>query len=605
MFKTSEELATYYSALSLPSNIVSSYSRMIDKWLEHNGIEWTVNRCKSIYTDFIRFHAGEEPVGLWYKKNRKGLPSGIHSRLFELSLRKKNKFSCMTLLRSYTRFISKETTSQQTDKFLLGVNAPISEIDSSISDNLISAGLKYIGVTRSVISQPSYLSYTPSPGRRLPTCWGTTLPEEGNWQGQWETMVQTKVGIHLMAKYKTIFRDVKKGFHSIQIGVTSFAPQGIDAVGKIGLIQEPGFKLRAVANPNRVYQIALKPLGDIIYDTLKTLPWDCTFDQSKATPHLQKHLQESRRAYCIDLTGATDYFPLSLQLSLLSKLFPDHSDYISLFDELSRSPWIFQDTVIQWKRGQPLGLFPSFGSFALCHGLLLLSLCPNGYENNFFVLGDDVVILDDNLALAYLKVLKALRCPVSISKSINSNKIIEFGGKIISKDFVFPQLKWRQLSDDNFIDIVKLLGMKALRLLRPRQRKVVKAIWDIPDFVGGLGFNPDGISLSDRYEKYLTLFGEDSGTFLMSYDRKFNQFFNEEVKSPYSRNHLYWDDSKLSDLDQRSAALCSRYLPMFVKMYGVMGTNLYSVVPNKDVLPISGFAGERQTLLTRLERTIA
>jgi hypothetical protein len=33
-------------------------------------------------------------------------------------------------------------------------------------------------------------------------------------------------------------------------------------IGKIGFIQEPGYKLRAVANPNRVYQLSLEPMAE-------------------------------------------------------------------------------------------------------------------------------------------------------------------------------------------------------------------------------------------------------------------------------------------------------------------------------------------------------
>jgi hypothetical protein len=605
MFKTNEDLATYFAALSLPRDIVMPYSHMVDKWLVCNGTEWTVNRCKSIYTDFIRYRAGLPLEGKWYRKNRDGLPHGILSRIFKLSRRKSKQFSCSTLLRSYTRFISHDATDQQISKFMEGVTTPDIMIDPIMVSSMCDVMVSYVGVRAALISQPSFLSYQPSPGKRVPTCWGTTKPEESHWSTQWETIEETRTGLYLRAKYNNIFRDVFAGFTPMRIGVKSFSPQGIDSVGKIGLIQEPGYKLRAVANPNRVYQIALKPLGDIIYDTLKELPWDCTFDQSKALPMIQSHLRNGNFAHCVDLSGATDYFPLSLQISLLNRLYPNHLDYIKMFEDISRSPWIFQDTTIVWTKGQPLGLYPSFGSFALTHGALLLSLNGGKHENAFFILGDDVVILDDDLASAYRSALVQIGCPVSESKSISSCMIAEFGGKIISHDVIEPQLKWRQLSDDNFIDIIRLLGAKAMRLLRPQQRKVVKAIWDIPDFVGGLGFNPDGIPLADRYEKYLTIFGEDHGTFLMSYDRKFNFFFNEEGENPNSSRTLsLWDGSKLPDLDQRSAALCLKYLPNLHKFYGILGTNLYTVSLDKGVLPIDGLTGKRVSLLMQLQHKL-
>lgn len=606
MLNTSEDLATYYSALSLPKDIVKTYANMIDKMLSCNGTQFTVDRQKEIYVDFVRYRAGLSPVGSWYKKNKSGLPSGILSRIFRLSLRKKFRFPCSVLLRSYTKFISKEATEQQLKKFLTGVTALPTPIDKGLIDGLCSSSRSLIGQIRCPkIIRPSYLSFNPSPNKRLPDCWGKTHPEESHWPFQWETIDQTKTGRYLRSKYSSIFTAVFTGVNTMVRGNISFTPQGIDSVGKIGLIQEPGLKLRAVANPNRIYQIALTPLANAIEDINVTLPWDCTFDQSKSFPMIQEHLRKGKRAHCVDLTGATDNFPLLLQTHLLRSILPDFDDDISLFEDISRSPWIFQDTTLVWTKGQPLGLRPSFGAFSLTHGMLLYHLNNRIHNNEFFVLGDDVIILNDKLALSYYNALKHLNCPISFHKSLSSAKMAEFGGKLIFTDHVEPQLKWRKLSDDNFIDIIKLLGPKGLRLLRPQQRKVAKAIWDIPDFLGGIGFNPDGLPLEVRYEKYLTLFGKDDGTFLMSYDRKFTSFFAEEYENP-SKMKLsqYWDYSKLPDLDQRSAALVSQYLPDFVSMYGIMGTNLYSVSLNKGVLPINGFAGSRLTLLAQLQRKL-
>jgi len=599
---TSEDLPTYHAALNLPKSLVSEYSKLILRWETNSGIEWTVSRCKEIYTDYVRYRAGLPLVGQWYKKNSAGLPAGILSHIFKLSLHKKRRFSCSVLLRSYTSHISKKVLPNQMDKFLKGVESPDIAIPSYITEGVLKAGRVFGPIWRSA-SQPSYISYQPSPGKRVPLPNGKTGPELDFYASQWVTIDSTDTGLFIQKKYHRIFNGVFKGFDRIKSyhKDTSFIPS-IDAVGKIGLIQEPGLKLRAVANPNRVYQVALKPLGEAIYSMVEQLPWDCTFDQKKATIPIQQHLSKQKRCHCVDLTGATDYFPLSLQIDLLHSMFPTLSDYIDLFYDISRSNWILEDRLVKWTRGQPLGLYPSFGSFAMTHGLLLFFLNDYCHNDKFFVLGDDVIILDDTLMLRYTETLKILECPVSLSKTISSKLLAEFGGKLITLDSVEPQLKWRQLSDDNFIDIVRLLGKGSLRLLRPKQRKVVKAIWDIPDTFGGIGFNPNGLPFKDRYEKYLNLFGKDDGTFLMSFDRKFNSFFMSEYKDPSNVKFTQqWDDFALPDLDQRSAALVAKHLPGFLSLYGILGTNLYSVVLDKDILPISGFVERRRTLLQMIQ----
>jgi len=605
MNKTLEGLSTYYAALDLPKHILFQYEKVVSGWLKNNGEQWTVDRLKTIYLDFVRYRSGMQPIGKWYRKNKDNLPSGFWSYLFRQAVQsKRRRFSCSVLLRSYTRYISPDATEKQLSKFLQGVTSDECDLPNHILEGMLK-GVKQLGVRLVKPIRPSFLCYSPSFGKRVPDCYGKTHPEESHWSFQWETIVNTKTGRFLHNKYPTIFKEVLKGINMYQEGYP-FSPDGIDSVGKIGLIQEPGYKLRAVANPNRVYQVALYPLGDIIYKTLEKFPWDCTYNQSKGFPAIQQHLQQNKRVHCVDLTGATDYFPLSLQIIVLRSMFLGMDLDISLFEDLSRSSWIFQDSTIKWTKGQPLGLYPSFGSFALTHGLLLFYLNNYSHNNDFFVLGDDVIILNDNLADKYYSSLKELQCPISESKSVTSSIMGEFGGKLIFRDYVEPQLKWRQLSDDNFVDIIKLLGKRGLRLLRPQQRKVVKLIWDIPDFVGGIGFNPEGLPLEVRYEKYLSLFGNDDGTYLMSYDRKFQSFFFKELKYP-SKNRIirsYWSGCALPDLDQRSAALVSKYLPLFARMYGLLGTNLYSVLPNKDVLPIDGAITRRKTLLLLLQQKL-
>jgi len=609
LHNTSEDLASYYAALTLPKSLVSEYQKLLEKWITCHGVPWTVDRCKTIYTDFVRYKAGLPLAGTWYAKNKIGLPKGVISHIFQLATSNKRKrFSCSVLLRAYTCYISDKPTEKQLSKFLSGVTCEDIIIPDDIRNGVVG-GVQYIGGPLVVEThQPSYLSYTPSPSRRVPLYNGKTAPEDTHWYSQWQTLQYTPTGRYLENKYRPIFSKVMSGFTRNIQGDCWPPSTVVDAVGKIGLIQEPGYKLRAVANPNRVYQIALKPLGDAIYKTVETLPWDCTFNQMKAIPSVQQHLQAESRCHCVDLSGATDYFPLSLQIDLLQVLYPNMVDYISLFKELSRSSWVMGNTTIKWTKGQPLGLYPSFGSFALTHGMLLFYLNNYTHNNEFFVLGDDVIILNDSLAAKYLESLQKMGCPISESKSITSRYLAEFAGKIISKDTIEPQLKWRHMSDDNFIDIIRLLGMRAMRLLRPQQRKVAKAICDIPDFLGGVGLNPHGIPLQDRVEKYLNLFGEKSSTFCMSYDRKFNDFFNKEVGPTDNRiASQSWDGSRLPDLDQRSALLVLKYLPLFIEMYGIMGTNLYSVIPveKRVSLPIDGFTGTRITLLELLQRKLS
>jgi len=243
-----------------------------------------------------------------------------------------------------------------------------------------------------------------------------------------------------------------------------------------------------------------------------------------------------------------------------------------------------------------LGLYPSFASFALTHGLLLFFLNDFKHENAFFILGDDVVILDPQLYDRYRTALTHLNCPVSESKTIQSDKLAEFAGKLILEDEVVDQFKWRDVSDDSFMDFVRNIGPKALALLRPRQRKVANAFWTVPDLFGGLGFNPEGKPLEERVYSFLSKFGHNKErSYLMSHNKLMSRFLYEQDPK------LIPGEISLSqeDFDQKSIGIVSQHLPSFVNWYEIVGKNLFSINPSLDCR-IEGSVG-RMTRLQQLE----
>jgi hypothetical protein len=276
--------------------------------------------------------------------------------------------------------------------------------------------------------------------------------------------------------------------------------------GEIHFLQEPGGKLRSVASPYRLFQEALRPLGQRVYEIVRQLPWDCTFNQERAIPHVQSHLMRGGKCFSIDLSSATDLFPLSLQIETLkSVLQVEDWDYIKLFEEISRSKWRSPIGPIRWTKGQPLGLFPSFGTFTLTHGLVLLYLNSGRHDHQFFVLGDDVIILNEKLKNDYQAMLAELGCPWSVDKSISSHELCEFAGKIITSTRVIPQLKWRRLSDDNFLDICRLLGSRSRCLLSGRQKDVFDQVAHLCDPIG-LNFSKPGDNLVTMIKRTLNFY---------------------------------------------------------------------------------------------------
>jgi hypothetical protein len=311
-------------------------------------------------------------------------------------------------------------------------------------------------------------------------------------------------------------------------------------IGNISYIQEPGYKLRAVANPNRLIQFALEPLKDAVWSLLAKIPEDCTFDQEKGIKDAHTWVQ-TQDVYSVDLSDATNHFPLELQLRLVEKsLPPSFKPYLDLFEFASRGHWKTPEgEFIQWTKGQPLGLGPSFGMFALGHHAVLRSL-QKVFDGDYRILGDDIVIIGKDLYKHYRRSLQRLGCPVSESKTLAGARVAEFGGRVIVPSGVITTFKWRQPSDRSFISCAQSLGPKSLPLFRPRQRKVLKELAIVPDVIGGLGWNPKGLPLSVRLDLPI------SQKFLA----RSSDPFKTVVKAPFSKAMLRFGSyrSSLNDL---------------------------------------------------------
>jgi signal recognition particle subunit SEC65 len=517
-------------ALAIPKKVSIPYCRLFGKWVHDSGAEWTVDRFKAIKLDIIRKKAGLPPVSSWISRTKNSF-SGPIGLLERWMFRKESNFNRgIQLLQAYTMFYADQVTEKQKNKFLSGVLSQQPNPDAILLANEIAhKGLHISSISRrKELKKPTPLERRlSSPQKRAPLP-DRSVDERDGIIDSIRFLYDTFEGISHMNRYyeshykfclqnleNALFNDYGH-FMSPKGYPYPLETHGSLLAGRIGLIQESGYKLRAVANPGRVFQEVLKPLGDAIYDILRDLPWDCTHDQSKGFPVLQERIRQGKIVHSIDLTGATDYFPLSVQVSLLKRIFPKED--VNLFEELSKSSWFMPNHgEIQWTRGQPLGLFPSFGAFALTHGVLLLGLLGKPWDNDFFILGDDVVILSDKLAEDYFQLMLSLGCPISTSKSLSSDSLCEFGGKIITPFNVVSQLKWRDVSDDSFLDIAKLLGPKSIGLFKPRQCKVIKLISEIPDFFGGMGWNPKGKPLEDRITLALKLQQEKPVDHLMGY----------------------------------------------------------------------------------------
>jgi hypothetical protein len=478
------------SVIGIPTYAINPLAGLMVKWTECSGEEWTVKRCKLLKQLLITTRTGN-PINAPLARNRYGSYKGVVGSIIRWALKSdKNFYKALNAFMAYTHWTSCRVTTTQRKKFLDAVNAPVVEIPRALERALVGTTRVTVG-HRTIREKPQpILVWQGSPNKRAPTLRGS-VPQSELVLHELKLLDNEKVLDHVK-RLSIIYDDVLAGLDwriFVDSAHTDDIDQGPLTAGEVHFLQEPGYKLRSIASPYRLFQVASEPLKNILKGIVTELPWDCTHDQGRAFPVIQEALRQQKVVYSVDLSNATDYFPYQLQEIVLNTIFGKDSPYITLFREISRSEWKSELGVIRWNKGQPLGFNPSFFVFTLTHGLLLRTLLGKEWNNEFFVVGDDVVITDHSLYEKYIKTLSLLGCPYSPEKTLVSNKLSEFVGKVVTSDNIYPQLKWRDISDDNFLDLARLVGPRIRRLLTKRQRRVVDVFSHVSHHVHPYGLD--------------------------------------------------------------------------------------------------------------------
>lgn len=611
MQRNQEMLRQRLLVIGVPHLLINPLVREWVKWETHSGVEWTIKRLKSLKVDLIRSW-NHEPLLTWIRKNRRGEIAGPIGSLFRWSLKNERNFKRgVQVLMAYSFYVLGDLTVTQREKFLSAINAdPSDGLSSEFHSDFKRFVHRVVGVHRITGVQQPLVSYSGSPGKKAPRLWcQKSVVQSENILDELQYF-NTSGGMYLYAKYKDLYRPLLKGVGDRltfldQLGMQPLPYEPVMG-GQIHFIQEPGGKLRSVASPYRIHQEALRPLGKMLYDVVKDVPWDCTFDHSKALSSIQSHLERGGQVHSIDLSSATDLFPLSIQMDVLRSVTArDQQLAVDLFQEISRSQWSSKLGELQWMKGQPLGLYPSFATFTLTHGLLLLYLNEGRHADEFFVLGDDVVILNDLLRSKYVAMLERMGCPWSKEKSLSSDKLCEFAGKIITKDWVIPQLKWREVSDDNFLDICRLLGKRSRCLLSGRQREVFDKVAHLCEPVG-LNMSLPGDNLIKMAERTLQVYHPEEVVLasLMDLRGRINRYVYSSTED--------MNESDLKDIsatfDEKVKSVLALTLFNRWEISNLIGLEgLESIPAALDIqsrLPLKGHHTTRVTTLLRYERLL-
>jgi hypothetical protein len=207
--------------------------------------------------------------------------------------------------------------------------------------------------------------------------------------------------------------------------------------GKLGLVRDKEAKTRIVALLDYWTQSVLKPLHEAEMAFLKRLRPDMTFNQGG----FRSHLPGVGPYHSLDLTAATDRFPVETQEAILAQMVGS-SEWAAAWRSLICDrdytiSWGNRRDTVRYSVGQPMGAYSSWATFAIAHhAVVRLAAKRAGFPVSFTryaLLGDDIVIANDAVANEYRAIIRQLGIEVSETKTHVSQDTYEFAKRWICK----------------------------------------------------------------------------------------------------------------------------------------------------------------------------
>lgn len=206
---------------------------------------------------------------------------------------------------------------------------------------------------------------------------------------------------------------------------------------KVSAIPAPEGKTREIAILDYWSQTSLLGLHRYLFKQLQKIPQDCTFAQGSFQQKLTKFKDNGHLYYSVDLTTATDRFPISLIWLLLRARFGE--SYVNSWRTIMVGfPFDTPKGSIRYAVGNPMGAYSSWNSFAIAHHFVMYCCCRelgiDWGDAPYVLLGDDIVIKHNKLANKYLDVMTSLGLTFSLKKSHISPHMFEFAKRIFHNE---------------------------------------------------------------------------------------------------------------------------------------------------------------------------
>jgi hypothetical protein len=204
-------------------------------------------------------------------------------------------------------------------------------------------------------------------------------------------------------------------------------------LGKLAIVKDPELKRRVIAMLDYNSQLLLRPIHDNLLKLLTKFSQDRTYTQD---PHNNWGKTYGHSFWSLDLSAATDRFPIALQVKLLSAIYNDRTFAETWQKILVNRIFTFNDKNLCYSVGQPMGAYSSWAAFTITHHLVVhwaAHLCGLTNFKKYIILGDDIVINHDKVARKYIKIMNNLGVDISLNKTHVSKNTYEFAKRWIRR----------------------------------------------------------------------------------------------------------------------------------------------------------------------------
>lgn len=403
------------------SREVRHYIGIISKMRKNNGLAYTIKYMKTVKLSITRYICGKP---LYINDANVSIESdGWPTRfLFLKKFKDKNPRLLLTLL-TYSRALvpNKKESNARVVK-LNTITDPYKGKEYTIPKAFIIDFVKRFDLSSEIPKYSKtdhYLSVKGSPNGK------------SSYSSIWSVGVLSISQMHSLSYILgDFYNSVLQHYMKIKLEFSNLIDKTKEYSGKLSIVHDPELKERVIAMCDYTTQFTLRPIHNILLNKLRNIECDRTFTQDP----LHRWSDNRSSYYSLDLSAATDRFPIKLQKKLIGIMFSDYHFSNHWASLLVSREYMYQGKPYTYSVGQPMGAYTSWAAFTLTHHLVVhwaAHLCGHSDFKDYIILGDDIVIKDNKIANKYITLMTRFGVDISMQKTHVSNDTYEFAKRWI------------------------------------------------------------------------------------------------------------------------------------------------------------------------------